>query len=265
MSEYQINVIYGKQSYQVPVLSSDTVSKLKLSIFNVTDIDVSYQRIIYKGSLVSDGTRVLSDLGVQDGDTIHLVTAGMPKDGGSQGNATNSNVNENTDTNENNTGTVNAPPAVQLPDFSNMDIGSLAEMYENNPEMKQHFENMMNDPNMVYQFVQNNSMLSELVNNNPILQQMMVNPAAMKQMLNPEFLEDIVSALDTDPFTEYTPQPIYGGNPFGNVGTVSDPESAYSSQLQQLEEMGFTDREANLTALKASMGNVEAALERLFQ
>ena len=42
-----------------------------------------------------------------------------------------------------------------------------------------------------------------------------------------------------------------------------DPATRYSSQIQQLVDMGFADREANLRALIATSGNVNAAVERL--
>jgi len=41
------------------------------------------------------------------------------------------------------------------------------------------------------------------------------------------------------------------------------PEVRFADQLTQLEGMGFTDRAANLRALTASQGNVNAAVERL--
>jgi ubiquilin len=47
--------------------------------------------------------------------------------------------------------------------------------------------------------------------------------------------------------------------------TSRSPEVRFESQLQQLEGMGFTDREANIRALIASNGNVNAAVERLLQ
>ena len=37
----------------------------------------------------------------------------------------------------------------------------------------------------------------------------------------------------------------------------------YSAQLQQMQDMGFINREANLAALRATGGNVNAAVERL--
>ena len=41
------------------------------------------------------------------------------------------------------------------------------------------------------------------------------------------------------------------------------PEQRFAEQLTQLEGMGFTDRDANLRALTATQGNVNAAVERL--
>lgn len=41
-------------------------------------------------------------------------------------------------------------------------------------------------------------------------------------------------------------------------------EEKYKTQLEQMEVMGFTNKETNLEALKATGGNVEAAIERLF-
>jgi ubiquilin len=49
------------------------------------------------------------------------------------------------------------------------------------------------------------------------------------------------------------------------AATSRSPEVRFESQLQQLEGMGFGDREANIRALVATNGNVNAAVERLLQ
>lgn len=55
-----------------------------------------------------------------------------------------------------------------------------------------------------------------------------------------------------------------GGNPVATPAAPSrSPEVQYETQLQQLEGMGFTDRSANVRALIATNGNVNAAIERL--
>eukprot|EP01035_Chromulina_nebulosa_P010858 gene10858-14557_t len=41
------------------------------------------------------------------------------------------------------------------------------------------------------------------------------------------------------------------------------PETRFASQLQQLQDMGFADRAANIQALLFTGGNVNAAVERL--
>ena len=45
--------------------------------------------------------------------------------------------------------------------------------------------------------------------------------------------------------------------------TTLPPEQRYQTQLEQLASMGFVNREANLQALIATFGDVNAAVERL--
>jgi ubiquilin len=53
------------------------------------------------------------------------------------------------------------------------------------------------------------------------------------------------------------------GGGMGAVVPPADPETAYASQLQQLQDMGFFDRDSNVRALVATGGNVHAAVDRL--
>lgn len=64
----------------------------------------------------------------------------------------------------------------------------------------------------------------------------------------------------------------HGGAPAAYPGFVApahanvaplDPAVRFQSQLEQMESMGFSDRAANLTALIATNGNVNAAVERI--
>jgi len=54
-----------------------------------------------------------------------------------------------------------------------------------------------------------------------------------------------------------------GGNPFSSFQQPNTGEQNFDIQLQQLEDMGFTNRQVNLRALQATYGNVEAAIERI--
>ena len=55
--------------------------------------------------------------------------------------------------------------------------------------------------------------------------------------------------------------PVVGAGTGGLDG--QPPEERYSQQLQQLSEMGFPNREANLRALIATFGDINAAIARL--
>lgn len=57
----------------------------------------------------------------------------------------------------------------------------------------------------------------------------------------------------------------FGGfaSPPAAAQPVQDPAVRYAAQLQQLQDMGFGDHAANLRALQATSGNVNAAVERL--
>lgn len=59
----------------------------------------------------------------------------------------------------------------------------------------------------------------------------------------------------------------FGG--LGGTGTpaanLPPPEERYRTQLEQLAGMGFVNREANIQALTATFGDVNAAIERLLQ
>merc|ERR1712083_167693 len=46
---------------------------------------------------------------------------------------------------------------------------------------------------------------------------------------------------------------------------TQQPEERFASQLDQLASMGFVDRQANIQALVATFGDVNAAVERLLQ
>jgi ubiquilin len=53
-----------------------------------------------------------------------------------------------------------------------------------------------------------------------------------------------------------------GQVPVGGVG-VQDPEERFRVQLQQLSDMGFSNKQLNIQVLTQTHGNVEAAVERL--
>jgi len=64
-----------------------------------------------------------------------------------------------------------------------------------------------------------------------------------------------------DVFTQFMQRMMANMPPQAVV--TQPPEERYSSQLEQLSAMGFLNREANLQALIATLGDVNAAVERL--
>lgn len=54
-------------------------------------------------------------------------------------------------------------------------------------------------------------------------------------------------------------------NTGGNAANAQPPEERFRSQLEQLNAMGFTDRQSNINALIETMGDVNAAVERLLR
>lgn len=63
-------------------------------------------------------------------------------------------------------------------------------------------------------------------------------------------------------FSEFMARMINGMSS-GTADPNIPPEERYRSQLDQLTAMGFVNREANLQALIASFGDINAAVERL--
>eukprot|EP00755_Sulcionema_specki_P028463 Sspe_Gene.89948::Locus_61603_Transcript_5_6_Confidence_0.222_Length_1291::g.89948::m.89948/K04523/UBQLN, DSK2; ubiquilin len=75
----------------------------------------------------------------------------------------------------------------------------------------------------------------------PLFQQMMSNPQFMEMMQNM----------------------MAGGSFQSQQQPSGDPAVLYAVQLDQLQALGFPNREANLAALQASGGNIDLALNRL--
>jgi ubiquilin len=76
---------------------------------------------------------------------------------------------------------------------------------------------------------------------------------------------DFSALLGTPSVNGFGAMPRMAPNPLEPTPSIVqvDPSIRFASQLSQLEGMGFDDRAANLRALVATNGNVNAAVERL--
>merc|ERR1719430_1595826 len=162
-------------------------------------------------------------------------------------------------------------------------------LFAGNPAMQQQMSTMM--PQMLQQM------------QNPAVQQLMSNPEALQAIMQiqqgmdrlrqtapdvfqsmglptlpPNLVPPVVPgsttpasptttgegstgpAVPPDQFSQFMSQ-MMGQMRSGNPD--QPPEERFASQLEQLASMGFVDRQANVQALIATMGDVNAAVERL--
>ncbi|CAI0469160.1 unnamed protein product [Linum tenue] len=142
------------------------------------------------------------------------------------------------------------------------------------PGMEQMLGNMPDATNL-NQFLQNPAV-------SQMMQNMLSNPEYMNQMLSLQ--QSLMSQMNRQQSTQESPQTgttpgmpnaaglellmnMFGGLGAGGLSTPNQPdvppEELYATQLTQLQEMGFFDTQENIRALRATAGNVHAAVERL--
>lgn len=133
---------------------------------------------------------------------------------------------------------------------------------------------------------------------NPAMRAMLTNPQYLQQLSNPDNMQAMmqlqqsmstlqrnglmpnmlgmppmggaglspgIASLNFDSLLNNAGRPA--PSPFAPVAAPApapvDPAVRYAAQIQQLRDMGFLDDEANLRAIQATSGNVNAAVERL--
>ncbi|TYJ40733.1 hypothetical protein E1A91_A04G161500v1 [Gossypium mustelinum] len=181
-----------------------------------------------------------------------------------------------------------------LPDLPPMlngmpDASQLTQLLQN-PAISQMMQSIMSDPQYMNQIMNLNPQLRGMFDMNPQLREMMQNPEVLRQMFSPETMQQMLalqqsllslnrqqSTLDSAQTGGTTAAPgtanldllmnMFGGLGAGGLGVPNQPdvppEELYATQLSQLQEMGFYDTQENIRALRATAGNVHAAVERL--
>jgi len=178
----------------------------------------------------------------------------------------------------------------------NMNIEQTISMLEN-PVVNNMMQQMIADPAAMEQMMNANPMMQQMRQANPAAAAMMSNPETLRSMLDPSNLRAIMGAqqaMQNNPMLGNNPG--FPMNPAGFPGATtgiaptnsgsnissgrtngldfssllnpsSRPsmtlEQRFQTQLTALNDMGFTDSDANLRALTASNGNVNRAVERL--
>jgi len=165
-------------------------------------------------------------------------------------------------------------------------------LFAGNPQMQQQMQQMM--PQMLQQM--QNPAVQQLMSNPEALQAIMQIQQGMDRLrqtapdvfqsmglpsMPPGLVPPVASGTTTTPTPTSTttssdgqPAPSVNSDQFSQFMTQmmgqmragnpeQAPEERFASQLEQLASMGFVDRQANVQALIATMGDVNAAVERL--
>jgi ubiquilin len=171
-----------------------------------------------------------------------------------------------------------------------MDPAMLEQMLSN-PMYRSMMDAMAQNPQMMEGIIRSNPMLAQMVDSNPMLRQQLSDPNFMRAMFDPNTMQAILQlqrsgllpqmgaggmggmgggmggGLDPSMFGMFG-APAAATSPTGAPAAAPaapafNPEERYANQIRQLEEMGFSDRQANIRALTATQGNVQFAIERL--
>ncbi|RWS07017.1 ubiquilin-1-like protein [Dinothrombium tinctorium] len=172
------------------------------------------------------------------------------------------------------------------------------------PHIQSTMQSLSSNPELLRQMIANNPLLAGNPQLQEQMQamfpQMVQNPEMQALLTNPQALEAILQIQrGVDQLSRVAPN-LVGGLPTAapnmntttrNTNTTTPPQNAasvnalsqlmaqmlnnpnqqlppeerYRSQLEQLAAMGFSNREANLQALIATLGDINAAIERLLQ
>ena len=142
------------------------------------------------------------------------------------------------------------------------------------PMFQQMMQSMSENPELLASMMRTSPMMQQAVQQNPQMAAILNNPELLRMMLNPQTMQAMLQ-----PQQAMGQQPNYGGmmqamaaNPSLAQSLAAPPLPAqavaelsqrFAEQLQQMEMMGFVDKEANLEALAACDGNVEMAINFL--
>ncbi|KAI3714196.1 hypothetical protein L1987_72792 [Smallanthus sonchifolius] len=159
-----------------------------------------------------------------------------------------------------------------------------------NPAVSQMMQSLLSNPQYIEQIVNQNPQLRSMFDSNPQLREMLQNPEILRQLTSPQMMQQMMSLQQLLPQLNQQQSTLDHAqtgaatgtqnnmgldllmNMFGGLGggglavpNVPDvpPEQLYATQLSQLQEMGFFDTQENIRALRATAGNVHAAVERL--
>ncbi|KAL6531926.1 Ubiquitin domain-containing protein DSK2b [Orobanche minor] len=161
-----------------------------------------------------------------------------------------------------------------------------------NPAITQMMQSYLSDPQYMNRILGLNPQFRSMLDANPQLRDMLQNPEFLRELTSPATMQQMMALqlqrAQLSPQQSNLEGSQSGGqgragvqnnmgldllmNMFGGLGAGGltapnapdvPPEELYATQLSQLQEMGFFDTQENIRALRATSGNVHAAVERL--
>ena len=170
------------------------------------------------------------------------------------------------------------------------------------PMFQQMMTAMTQNPEMMSQMMQMNPMVQQMSQQNPQVAMLLQNPQLMQQLMNPQTvqamlqMQQVMAGIQQAQTQQQQHQPAANtnrpapdyasmmsamqSNPMfaqmlagGSAGAASMPlppaamaefEKRYANEIAQLEGMGFMDKATNIEALRVCDGNVEQAINYLF-
>ncbi|CAA0836798.1 Ubiquitin domain-containing protein DSK2b [Striga hermonthica] len=171
-----------------------------------------------------------------------------------------------------------------VPDLEHL-LGSISEITTIDQLMEmenisQRMHSLLSSPQLMNQILGNNPSLRSMLDSSPQLRHTMQNPEFIRRVTSPEvmqvtaifFISICTESLDLRnrfcpsacevPFMCGYSMVLRMFNPCA-VELVAPSEEIYSTQLYELQELGFADTQENIQALIATAGNVQAAVEHL--
>jgi len=159
------------------------------------DCPLEQQRLIYKGRILEDD-RTLSDYGIVDGSTLHLVKS-RASSGAPASNNNAASTPSPASTQQQQTSPFMTPPMV--PDFSQMQQQMTPERMSqmmNSPLM----QGLLDNPETMRAMMEMNPQMRQLMESNPQLREVMNNPQLLRQsmemMRNPQAMQHMMRSQD---------------------------------------------------------------------
>jgi len=267
---------------------------LKREIEKATHVTPENQRLIYGGRMIQT-EKPLREYGMKEGHTVHMVAKKEINNSQKTNTQTTSTQNTQTTNTQNtqntqetntqqttNTGNQDTQQTTQNTQETNtqetenteettggvLDPNTLAGIFSN-PMMQTQIQQLLRNPEFLNELFDQNPFLQRLISTNPEMLNMLNNPQLSQNLTDPSFISQF---LDNNNLGQTTGEDFgtFGnlnlGQLFNDIQTQNQtqtPEEKYSSQLTQLNDMGFSNKEQNLKALAETGGSVERAIERL--